>query len=172
MAGSKLPANQTRKILKGRPEKVGCHSGPSMPGHLPCPPCGCETTRRKLSPPLTSAWSARLRRHCVWRRSRTERSRGRDDRPEVDEAEAEPPKLLPRLRRALLERRYPPGDVRRAKPPRLGPGDPAMVLTSRRPPGAICDLSKSRHSPAACGRSPIGGHRQRPIPSHAGCCLL
>ncbi len=56
----------------------------------------------------------------------------------VEEADADSPKLLPRLRRALLERRYRQRDVRRAKAARLGLSYPGDDLGRRRRPGSIC----------------------------------
>lgn len=46
----------------------------------------------------------------------------------VDEAEADAPKLLPRLRRALLEGRYRPGDVRRVFIPKPGGGQRGLGI--------------------------------------------
>ena len=45
----------------------------------------------------------------------------------VEEAEADAPKLLPRLRRALLEGRYRPGDVRRVFIPKREAGSGALA---------------------------------------------
>jgi RNA-directed DNA polymerase len=49
----------------------------------------------------------------------------------VEEAEAQAPKLLPRLRRALLEGRYRPGDVRRVFIPKPGGGQRGLGLPMR-----------------------------------------
>jgi RNA-directed DNA polymerase len=46
----------------------------------------------------------------------------------VEEAEAQAPKLLPRLRRALLEGRYRPGDVRRVFIPKPGGGQRGLGI--------------------------------------------
>ena len=46
----------------------------------------------------------------------------------VEEAEADAPKLLPRLRRALLEGRYRPGDVRRVFIPKPGGGQRGLGI--------------------------------------------
>jgi RNA-directed DNA polymerase len=46
----------------------------------------------------------------------------------VEEAEADAPKLLPRLHRALLEGRYRPGDVRRVFIPKPGGGQRGLGI--------------------------------------------
>jgi RNA-directed DNA polymerase len=49
----------------------------------------------------------------------------------VEEAEAQAPKLLPRLRRVLLEGRYRPGDVRRVFIPKPGGGQRGLGIPMR-----------------------------------------
>ena len=59
MGASESTTNQTRKVLKGRPGKAGCHSGSSVPwSTCRVHPVRCEATRRRSSPPLASLWRA------------------------------------------------------------------------------------------------------------------
>ena len=89
----------------------------------------------------------------------------------VEEAEAEAPKLLARLRRALLEGRYRPGDVRRVFIPKPGGGQRGSGHPQRRGPGRAtgrapgpgAGLRADLPSPAVTGsgRSAV---RTRPSP--------
>jgi hypothetical protein len=88
----------------------------------------------------------------------------------VDEVEANAPKLLAHLRRALLEGRYRPGDIRRVFIPKPGGGQRGLgiptswIASCNKPCSRFWSRSSSRPSmPATTGSVP-SAVRTRPSP--------